>query len=206
LRLPAPETTTQLKAGQALALTDTPVVVVGLPADLTEQARTNAVKNFPWGGDHSQATSVSFQAGLPDKAQGVFPLGRSNFPTVTFADGSSGLLMQGDISRPISFFVHPSFASFPTREYYVRVTVRRLVPGNVGMNLLYEVADSQGRSPYANVGRWFGLSGDTGWQTHTWHVTDACFAKMWGYDLTVRPEQSVPLVIGKVEVSTRPFE
>jgi hypothetical protein len=40
---------------------------------------------------------------------------------------------------------------------------------------------------------------DTGWQTHTWHVTDASFSKMWGYDFSFRPEQSVPFVIGQVE-------
>jgi hypothetical protein len=47
---------------------------------------------------------------------------------------------------------------------------------------------------------------NTDWQTYTWHVTDACFAKMWGYDFRIRPEQSVPFVIGKVEVSTIAFK
>ncbi len=106
----------------------------------------------------------------------------------------------------MSFYVHPFFASFQTKEYYIRVRVRRVAPGNVGMNLVYEVADSQGRSPYKNRGQWFGVSEDTGWQTYTWHVTDACFSRMWGYDFGFRPEQSVPFVIGKVEVSTIPFK
>jgi polysaccharide biosynthesis protein PslG len=74
------------------------------------------------------------------------------------------------------------------------------------MNLIYEVADSQGRSPYANTGKWGGTTKDDGWQTITWHVADACFSKMWGYDFTLRPEQSVPFAIGKVEVSTEPFK
>ena len=38
------------------------------------------------------------------------------------------------------------------------------------------------------------------------HVTDACFSKMWGYDFVIRPEQSIPFVLGKVEVSTEPFK
>jgi hypothetical protein len=29
---------------------------------------------------------------------------------------------------------------------------------------------------------------------------------MWGYDFCFRPEQSVPFVIGKVEVSTQPLK
>lgn len=83
--------------------------------------------------------------------------------------------------------------------------MRRVTPGNVGMNLVYEIADSQGRAPYKNVGTWFSLAKDDGWQTHTWPVKDACFAKMWGYDLSFVPEQSQPFVIGKVEVTTEKF-
>jgi hypothetical protein len=70
------------------------------------------------------------------------------------------------------------------------------------MNLPYEVADSQGGSSYRNLGTWFSVSKDEGWQTFTWHVKDACFAKMWGYDISLVPEQSQPFVLGKVEVST----
>jgi len=149
---------------------------------------------------------VSLRLGAEEKSEGVALVGRHDRPVVRFADGTSGVLLEGDIGHPISFTVHPSFASIGTREYYVRATVRRVAPGNVGMNLLYEVADSQGHGPYANTGRWFGTTADAGWQTHTWRVTDACFSKMWGYDITLRPEQSIPFALGRVEVSTRPFE
>ena len=90
-------------------------------------------------------------------------------------------------------------------DYYIRLTLRRIAPGNVGMNLHYEVADSQGRSPYKNTGTWFGVSDSNDWQTWTWHVKDACFAKMWGHDIAFVPEQSQPFVLGTVEVSTEPF-
>jgi hypothetical protein len=73
------------------------------------------------------------------------------------------------------------------------------------MNLIYEVADSKGQTPYKNTGNWFGVTKDNGWQTFTWHVTDASFSKMWGFDFALRPEQSIPFVIGKVEVSTVPY-
>jgi hypothetical protein len=58
----------------------------------------------------------------------------------------------------VNFYVYPSFGSWKTKEYYVRVTVRRVAARNVGMNLFYEVADSQGRTPYKNVGQWFGVA------------------------------------------------
>ena len=86
------------------------------------------------------------------------------------------------------------------------MTIRRAVPGNAGMNLNYEVADSKGLNAYRNRGEWFSLTNDSGWQTHTWHVTDACFSEMWRSDFCFRPENASPLVIGKVEVSTEPFK
>ncbi|HYQ39386.1 MAG TPA: hypothetical protein VER09_10655, partial [Pseudomonas sp.] len=197
---------TTLKANQALVLTDTPVLVVGLPSALQEQARRNAGGNFPWGGDYRRSRTVSFQPGASNANNGVHLAGGEERPAVTFADGSEGLVIQGDMAHPVNFYVHPSFATVQTKNYFIRIAVRRLTAGNLGMNLRYEVADSQGRAPYANAGRWFGASADTGWQTHTWQVADASFAKMWGYDFSIRPEHSVPFVLGKVEVSTEPFE
>ncbi|QJW93461.1 glycoside hydrolase family protein [Frigoriglobus tundricola] len=196
---------TRFTAGQPLELTDTPRLITGLPAAVVKEAKANAGKNFPWGGDYSAAKTVSCQPGSPDVNSGIAQVHRGN-PSVKFADGTTGILVEGDISHPVSFYVHPSFAKLLTKEYYVRATVRRVAAGNVGMNLLYEVADSQGRSPYANTGKWGGTTKDDGWQTISWHVTDACFSKMWGNDFTLRPEQSVPFVIGKVEVSIEPFK
>jgi hypothetical protein len=198
--------TRALKANQSMELTDAPVFVVGLPSDLASRARANAGKPFPWGGDYADARTVSIQLGSGGASNGIFPVGRADRPVVTFADGTAGVLLEGDIAHPISFYVHPSFAKFQTTEYYVRATVRRVADGNVGMNLIYEVADSQGRTPYANTGKWFGCSKDGGWQTYTWRVTDACFSRMWGYDFLIRPEQSIPFALGKVEVSTEPFK
>ena len=196
---------TKLTAGQSFELTDTPVLIVGLDPTALQAAKANAGKPFPWGGNHSAAKTAVFDPNSPETS-GIQQLRRDHTPAVKFADGSAGILVQGDINHPVSFYVHPSFAKFATKEYYVRVSVRRVSAGNVGMNLLYEVADSQGRSPYANTGKWGGTTKDDGWQTISWHVTDACFSKMWGYDITLRPEQSFPIVIGKNEVRTEPLK
>lgn len=203
---PSNGTSRTLKASQVLELSEAPVLVTGLPTELRDQARLNAGKRFPWGGDHADTRTVSIRPGTADADKGVFLLGEGERRRFDFADGSSGIQMEGDIEHPANFYVHPSFASPQTRDYYIRVAVRRLGSGNVGMNLLYEIADSQGRTPYVNRGKWFGASQDSGWQTYTWHVSDASFSKMWGYDFSIRPEQSVPFVLGKVEVSTQPFK
>lgn len=192
-----------LAKGAALPLGETPAFVVPAPADLARLATTNAARPFPWGGDHSSATMVRLDySGTADPVRGLSPTGS---PVIhTFPDGSRGILVERN--APTNYTVHPSFAILATADYYVRVTVRRTMPGNVGMNCIHEVADSQGRSPYKNVGDWFGLSPDDGWQTHTWHLTGASFSTMWGFDFGLRPEQSVTFVIGKLEVSTAPLK
>ena len=65
---------------------------------------------------------------------------------------------------------------------------RMLVRGNDVMSLLDEVAGSEGREAYADTGKWFGRSNDTGLQTRTRHVGDTCFLEMWGNDIVIRPE------------------
>lgn len=180
---------------KVVLLKDEPVFVTGLPQKLVDDAAANKTKNFPWGGDYSKEKTVSTDGG-------VYQTGE-RLPKVTFPDGSSGSLLSAN--QGVSYYVHPSFASMLTREYYVRVSVRRVTAGNVGMNLFYELADTQGKTPYKNVGQWFSVGKEDGWQTCVWHVTDACFAKMWGHDISFRPEQSQPFVIGKVEVSKEGF-
>jgi hypothetical protein len=192
-----------LRVGRSLMLRDEPVFVSDLPAALVTQAVANKAKNFPWGGDFSKSKTVSTQLGGETSDGGMFQTGSGAAPKVTFADGTSGILVSAN--QGTQFYVHPSFASIHTRHYFVRITVRRITPGNVGMNLFYEIADTQGRTPYKNTGRWFSLGNEEGWQRTTWEIKDACLAKMWGYDISFRPEQSQPFVIGKVEVSTDPF-
>jgi hypothetical protein len=200
---PMTDSTVNLKASQPLALTDSPLFVTNLPADLIAQAKANADKNFPWGGDYSGTDTVTLEPGPKPVSNGVILQGKKN-PYV-FDDGSTGIEVEGKIGSGANFYTHPSFAGIKNKEYYIRISFRRIGPGNVGMNFSCEVADSQGQGPLRHNGGWYSVGADMGWQTHTWHVTDACFAKMWGFDFCLQPEQSVPFVVGKVEVSTKPF-
>ncbi len=200
---PLGDSTRTISLKPSLSVGNDPLFIRKLPQDLLTLAKANTAKPFPWGGNYAGRKMVSVQLGTDASATGVYQCGSRTQPRVTFPDGTTGILQRANESA--RFYVHPTFASIHTQEYFVRVIVRRVTPGNVGMNLHYEVADSQGRSPYRNVGTWFGLNDSAGWQTFTWHVKDACLAKMWGYDLAFVPEQSQPFVIGKVEVSTEPF-
>lgn len=196
---------TSLLAGQPLSLGSAPVFISGVPSDLVAQAHAHASKPFPWGGNYSTTSTVSLEFGTTPKANGIFHLISKALPIHAFDDGSSGMIVEGDYTHSVVFYTHPSFANVMTREYYVRLTYRRITSGNVGWNFHYEVADSHAKGPMGSNGGWYSAGPDMGWQTHTWHVTDASFSKMWGYDFSFNPEKSVPFVIGKVEVSTRPF-
>lgn len=192
-----------LKSGDALAFSNAAVFVADLPAELVAQARENSKKNFPWGGDFANVKNVGAQFGANATNSGVFKRGGKSDGIYTFADGSSGLYVPAN--RNTSFYVHPSFAGLLTSNYYIRLTLRRITSGNLGMNFNYERADSKGRYAYPGTGVWYSVPEGDGWQTKTWHVTDASFSKMWGYDFAFSPEKSEPFVIGRVEVSTEPF-
>jgi hypothetical protein len=215
-----------LGAGQTLALGDSPVIVTDLPADLAAQAQANGAKNFPWGGDFSNTSTVSIQLGDPNANNGITQVSRDWTKPYKFDDGSTGALVSPPghhDNQNIKFYVHPSFANLKTQEYYLRVTARRIAPYKTAkMSLVYEVANSRGGGPMRVAGRdtsvandtdykggiegeTFALENNTKWQTHTWHLTDAAFAKMWGYDFAFLTKDSDPFVIGKVEVSTKPF-
>lgn len=209
---PSKNLSSTLAGNQPLPLTDKPVIVTSLPADLVTQAQANSTKNFPWGGDYTDAKTVNIQLGNPNTNNGIMQVERTWTKPYKFDDNSTGALVSPPAkhdSQNIKFIIHPSFANLKTHEFYIRVTARRISPPkakNCGMNLIYEVADSRGSWPTTTTVEWFGLSDDTTtWQTHTWHVTDAAFSKMWDYDIAFSIADSDPFVIGKVEVSTEPF-
>jgi hypothetical protein len=193
---------TAVTSGQSLLLTNAPVFIVDAP--FAAIAAQNASKPFPWGGSFTGKEAVSTTLGKSDGAAGITQVDPRSTPHCTYADGSTGIIARSD--QAIRFYTHPSFAPLTTNDFYVRITVRRLAPGNVGMNLYYEAADTQGRMPYKNKGTWYSVPAGDGWHTFTWHLTDACFAKMWGYDFSFKAEQSQPFVIGKVEVSRTPLK
>ncbi len=203
----------RIGAGKPVSLSDSPVFIIGMTSDQMTQARANATKNFPWGGDFSTATVASIKLGATSDNEGVIQVERKWTKPYSFPDGSAGALVSAPgkhDSQNIKFVVHPSFASITTHDYYVRVTARRVAapqsPKNyAGMNLAYEMANTRGGWP-VNVAEWQSLSDDPAkWQTVTWHITDASFSKMWGYDFAFLIGKSDPFVIGKVEVSTKPF-
>ena len=111
-----------------MTLTDTPVLVVGVPPALEDTAESHAALPFPWGSTGS-LTTASVKLG-PTNSNASLEQDRG-FTTVpyTFSDGSTGVKVHAP-TQPDSdntyFSVQPSFANYNPHTLYVRVTARRI--------------------------------------------------------------------------------
>ncbi len=153
-------------------LSSSPVLIAGVPAALRAQAQGNLGTPFPWGGDYSAASSVSFTA--PDLQDGLHPLGQASTLTI---DGS---MARDQSSSPgQSFTVDPNFLSYTTASLRITAVVRRNGSDNAGFNLKYEST-----SGWKGTGSWYSVPGSDQWYTQSWTLDDPQFVGKWGYNFS----------------------
>jgi hypothetical protein len=153
-------------------LTPSPIILVGAPSSFIAQARANINRPFPWGGDFSNATSVSFIAAGAD--QGLHPLGARTIVTV---DGAPALDVSASSGQ--SFTVDPQFSSYTTSPLRITAVVRRSGADAAGFNLKYEAT-----SGWKSIGSWYAVPASDQWTTQSWTITDPQFVGKWGYHFT----------------------
>lgn len=165
-----------LGAGTSLTLGTAPVLIAGLPDALTEQARNNIDKPFPWSGQFVRQLAVSTKLGVVNLDEGVRQVHQS---TTVVGDG----WRRPEFSAPdheghyIYFSVDPQFASIGTTVLEITASVRRVTPDQAaGMNLEYESQKGYVVAPYATI-----PAGD-GWHDLTWKIKDANFVGTWGWN------------------------
>ena len=149
-------------------LTPSPIIVSGVPESLLEEARANASRPFPWGGDYTNATSVSFTA--PSTEQGLHLLGT---PVIT----NGALDVSGGAGQ--SFTVDPNFDSYGPAKLHVTAVLRRNGADTAGFNLKYESTTGWNGGP-----GWYTVPGSDQWYTAEWDIPDAQFVGKWGYNFT----------------------
>lgn len=149
---------------------DTPTIFADIPADLAAQAQQNRSQPFPWGGDFTDAPSITYTAA--DGDSGLHPLGQGK---IIMIDGAPAR----DISeRPAqSFTVDPNFLSYDPAPIEIKATVRRNGAKPAGFNLKYESA-----SGWTSTGGWNNVPGSDTWYEMTWMITDDQFVGKWGYN------------------------
>ena len=173
---PLTGTVTNLSARSPLALTNTPALILDVPVALITQARENRGLAFPWGGDYTNAASISATLGNPNTENGLHQLDpdATSTPVVVYDTAAR------DASKSSSqqFTVDPNFLCYtPARIHITTVTRRNVTNDNAGFNLKYE-----SQTGWKNAGGWYTVPGNTEWYTHTWTITDDQFVSIWGYN------------------------
>jgi autotransporter-associated beta strand protein len=187
---PITQVITPLTAGTQLALTNAPVLILGVPAGLVTAAQANKSQPFPWIGNYSGATSVSMVAGEPNSDSGLHQMS---------ADGSSVYagIVNGQPARNCNqnvagsgtadqcFTVDPNFLSYTHDNITITAAVC-LLPGasSAGFNLKYESSTG-----WASIG-WNSVTATNTWQTMTWTLTADEFNGIWGYNFRFDSDSS----------------
>jgi polysaccharide biosynthesis protein PslG len=172
-----------LPAGEALVLTQRPVFISGVPADLVKQAQANAGKPYPWGGDFANAKVVACRLGAANTEDG---LKQVNPKTTVVVNDLVESYRRPDFVNPalknegryVYFRVDPQFVPFGTKELEITIVAKRLAPDKeAGMNLTYESAKG-----YKGANGWWTIPKDDKWHENTWKISDANFVGQWGWN------------------------
>ncbi|HVE41782.1 MAG TPA: hypothetical protein VNM14_17955 [Planctomycetota bacterium] len=151
----------------SVALTNSPILIDGLPAKVVADARANVGRPFPWGGDFTGAASVSWEAGAE---KGLHPVGRAKIVTL---DGKEAR----DISAASgqAFTVDPNFLSYTAVPIKITAVLRRNGEKAAGFNFRYESAHG-----YKGGEGWYTIPAGAQWTAKTWTIKDPQFVGKWG--------------------------
>ena len=177
---PQTEAVTTLPAGSVLTLTNLPVLITGLPADLLATAQANKALPFPWKGNYTGVSSVGIQMGNPNVETGLHQMGAAGFARPT---------VQGAVVEDVSsasgqnYDVDPNFLTSTPVKLQVTVVVMAK-DSSAGFNFKYESLNGWG-----NIG-WNGIPNDSQWHTLTFTPTDDAFVSIWGYNFQLNSDST----------------
>ncbi len=158
--------------------TAAPLLILGVPDALVNEAKVNKTKPFVWGGDFTGEESVSIQMGATNIERGLHTLSGSSVAEAVVAYGGSA--RAGDVPGGNVFVVDPNFLSYATVPIEITLVVRRnQANDNSGFKLTYESTDGS-----KNLG-WFTVPDNKQWHTKTWKITDAQFIGMYGFHFSL---------------------
>lgn len=157
------------------ALTTAPILVDGVPDNLVRQAKANKAKPFPWGGDYTDAKSVSVTYGEKNVEKGLHTQSAESIAADVVAYGGSA--RSGTVPGGNVFMVDPNFLSYSTIPIEISVVVRRNDKNDPAtLNLEYEsTAGYKKAEPYP-------VPDNTEWHTAKWRIDDAQFVSQWAFN------------------------
>jgi hypothetical protein len=170
--------TGQAKRAATHTLTVAPILVDGVPEALVKLARANKGKPFTWGGDYTDAKSVSVTFGAKNVEQGLHTKSAESIAADVLAYGGSARV--GTVPGGNVYMVDPNFLSYTTTPIEISAVVRRNANNDPAtLTLTYE---STGGYKQAKP---FVIPDNTQWHTATWKIDDAQFVSQWAYNFTL---------------------
>lgn len=164
------------KSENAFDLTTAPLLVLGVPAKLVAQAKANREKPLPWGGDYTQAKSVSVTMGERNVEKGLHTLSGDAIAEAVVAYGGSA--RAGSVPGGNAFIVDPGFLCYTTTPIEITAVVRRNEANdNAGFKLVYESTNG-----FKTAGGWYTVPDNKQWHTVSWKINDAQFVNYWSFN------------------------
>ena len=163
-------------------LTEAPVIVDGAPDKIVTMAQANLTKPFPWGGDYTDAKSVSITYGTTNVEKGLHTHSGAAVAADVILYG--GGARAGNVPGGNVFMVDPNFLSYTSTPIEITAVVRRDAANDPAqLELTYEsgtydtkwnTADKKA-APYV-------IPDNTDWHKATWRIDDARFVSMYGFN------------------------
>lgn len=168
---------------ETVALTKAPVLILQPPDALVQQARAHRGQPLPWGGDYSQAKSVSLTWGAEQVEKGLHTHSGEAVAKAVVAYGGSA--RAGNVPGGNVFIVDPAFLSYTTTPLEITAVVRRNENNdNAGFKLVYE---STTGLKTAKLG-WYTVPDNKQWHTVKCRIDDPQFNNYWGYNFALESD------------------
>ena len=169
-----PLTGTAIQAAK-YQLTLAPILVDGVPDKLVALAKSNKNNPFPWGGDYTNAKSVSVTMGEKNIEKGLHTQSAETIAADVVAYG--GNARAGTVPGGTVFMVDPNFLSYNTVPIEIRAVVRRNEKNDPATIVLeYESTSGYRKAtPYV-------VPDNKEWHTAIWKIDDAQFVSSWAFD------------------------
>ncbi len=176
-------------------LTQSPILIIGVPGGLVKLAIADKFKQFPWNGNFTHARTVSVSLGKAIIQKGLHLVAARALIKQTAAYGGSA--RSGNVPGGITFEVDPNFLSYTREPIEITALVRRAAPSQPAAIVLhYESPASWGWAD-KNAGA-CNIPAGGGWHTVKWKMTDDQFVSCWAYNFNIT---SGPYFIKKVTVT-----
>ena len=164
------------------ALTEAPIIVDGAPDNIVAQAKANLAKPFPWGGDYTDAKSVSVTFGTTNVEKGLHTHSAASVAADIVLYGGSA--RAGTVPGGNVFIVDPNFLSYTSTPIEITAMVRRDAANDPAqLELNYESSTFDPKSSTGDKkAEPYDIPDNTDWHKATWRIDDAQFDSMYGYN------------------------